>query len=67
MYISWDINPYTIGDIGDGIKCTKKGLFHLICDDGSVLPVSMFYSNKSTETAVSPTDIAFCNTDVYNS
>jgi len=42
MHTSWDINPYTIGGIGDGITCTKKGLFHLICDDGSVLPVSMF-------------------------
>ena len=48
LHTSWDITPYSIGGIGKGITCTKKGLFHLICDDGSVLPVSMFYSKEAT-------------------
>ena len=47
--------------------CTKKGLFHLICNDGSVLPVSMFYSKEATERVLSPTDIVFCSADVYDS
>ena len=67
MHTSWDIDPYRIGGIGDGIVCTKKGIFHLICDDGSVLPVSIFYSNEATETVLSPTDIVFCNADIYDS
>ena len=41
MHTSWDINPYTIGGNGDGITCTKKVLFHLIYNNGSVLPISM--------------------------
>ena len=47
--------------------CTKKGSFHLICDDVSVLPVSIFYLKEATETVISPTDIVFCNATVYDS
>ena len=67
MHISWDVNPYTIGSIGEGITCTNSGLFHLICDDVSVLPVSMLNSKEATETVISPTDIVFCNADTYDS
>ena len=47
--------------------CTKKVIFHLICEDGSILPVSMFYSKEATDTVISPTDIVFCNADKYDS
>ena len=39
LHVSWDIANYSIGGIGDGIVCTEKGVFHLIYNDGSVLPV----------------------------
>jgi len=42
LHVSWDIVNYSIGDIGDGIVCTAKGVFHLTCDDGSVLPVQIY-------------------------
>ena len=67
MHTSWDIAPYRIGGIGSGITCTKKGIFHLVCDDGSILPVSIFYSAEATDTVLSPTDIVFCNADTYDS
>ena len=67
MHTSWDINPYTIGSIGDGITCTKKELSHFIYDDESVLPVSIFYFKEATEMVLYPTDIVFYNTDVYDS
>ena len=67
MHTSWDIAPYRIGGIGRGITCTKKGIFHLVCDDGSILPVSIFYSAEATDTVLSPTDIVFCNADTYDS
>ena len=67
LHISWDISPYTISGIGDIITCRKKSLFHLICDDGSVLPVPIFYSKEATEIVISPTDIVFCNANVYDS
>jgi len=67
LHTSWDISPYTIGSIGAGITCTKKSLFHLICDNGYVLSVSMFYAAEATETVLSPTDIFFFNADQYNS
>ena len=67
LHISWGIAEYVIGGIGDGIKCTAKGVFHLLCDDGSVLPVTMYYSPMAIETVVSPTDIVFSNTNKYDS
>ena len=48
MHTSWDITPYKIGGIGGGITCTAKGVFHLICTDGSVLPITMHYSKEAT-------------------
>ena len=67
LHVSWDIAEYVICGIGDGIKCTAKGVFHLLCDDGSVLPVTMYYSPMAIETVVSPTDIVFSNTNKYDS
>ena len=67
LHVSWDIVEFIIGGIGDGIKCTAKGIFHLLCDDGSVLLVTMCYSPVATETVVSPTDIAFINANKYYS
>ena len=67
LHVSWDIEEYSIGGIGDGIECTVKRLFHLLCDDGFVLPVTMYYSPMATETVVSPTDIIFSNANKYDS
>ena len=67
LHVSWDIINYSIGGIGDGIVCTAKGVFHLICDDGSVLPNQMYYSPMATETVISPTDIVFSNANKYDS
>ena len=67
LYVSWDIAYYCIGGIGDGIKCTAKGMFHLLCDDGSILPVTMYYSPMATEMVVSPTHIVFSNANIYDS
>ena len=47
--------------------CTKKGIFHLICEDGYILPVSTFYCKEATDTVISPTDIVFCNANKYDS
>ena len=66
LHTWWDINPYTIGGIAGGLTCTRKGLFHLECLDGSIIPVSMYYSADATETVVSPTDIVFANSDKYD-
>ena len=66
LHTSWDITPYKIGGIGDGITCTAKGIFHFICTDGSVLPITMFYSKEATETVVSPTDTVFSNADAFD-
>ena len=35
LHLSWGIPPYTIGGIGEGIVCSKKGIFHLKCDEKS--------------------------------
>ena len=64
---SWEIAPYRIGGIGAGITCTAKGIFHIICSDGSVLPVEMFYSAEATETIVSPTDTVSNNSTDFDS
>ena len=67
LHVSLDIADYSIGGIGDGIKHTAKGVFHLLCDDGSVFPVTMCYSPMATEAVVSPTGIVFRNTNKYDS
>ena len=67
LHTYWEITPYTIGGIGDGIICTGKGIFHPVCDDASVIPITMFYSADSTETVVSPTDAVFSNRQSYDS
>ena len=67
LHISWGIAEYVIGGIGDGIKCPSKGVFHLLCDYGSVLPVTMYHFPIAVETVVSPADIVFINANKYHS
>ena len=67
LHTSWDITPYKISGIGSGIACTAKGIFNIVCDDGSIIPVEMFYSAAATETVVSPTDTVFSNSDQFDS
>ena len=59
LHTSWNINPYKISGISDGITCTAKCIFHLICADGSVLPITILFSKEATETSISPTDAVF--------
>ena len=67
LHTYWDIKPYTIGGIGSGIVCTGKGIFHLICDDDLVIPITMFFSSQATETVISPTDAVFSNSTSFDS
>ena len=46
--------------------CHKQGVFHLECEDGSVIPVSMYYSPECTETVISPTNIVHTNAQSYD-
>ena len=62
-----DIPDYSIGGIGDGINCTKKGIFYLQCDNNEVLPVQMYFSPQATETVVSPTDTVTSHFDKFDS
>ena len=67
LHTYWDIASYRIGGIDDGIICTGKGIFHLLCDDGSIIPITMFFSADATETVISPTDAVFSNSDSFDS
>ena len=67
LHTSWDLTPYSIGGIGSGITCTAKGIFHIVCDDGSVIPVEMFYAKNATETVVYPSDTVFSNAKKFDS
>ena len=63
----WDIAPYKIDGIGNGIVCTGKGIFHLICDEASIIPITMFFSSDATKTVISPTDAVFSNFNSFDS
>ena len=52
----YDIEDYPMGGIGTGIVCTARGLYHMKCDDESIITVDMFYSPDATHTVISPTD-----------
>lgn len=41
LHVLWDISPYYIGGIGIWIRCTAKCVFHLLCGNDLVLPVTM--------------------------
>ena len=62
----WDIEPYYMGGIGDGIKCTGKGIFPLLCSDGSTILIQMYDSPDASCTVISPTDMVV-NDKIYNS
>ena len=66
-YVSWDIEPYLIDGIGGGITYSATGIFHLICDNGSALPVTMLFSAAATDTIISPTYIVFSKQNKYDS
>ena len=67
LHVSWEMTPYMIGGIRDRLVCTSKGEFHIIYDDGSVLPGTMFYSQHATKTVILPIDVMFPNMGAYNS
>ena len=43
LHTYWDMIPYKISGIGDSIICTGKGIFHFICDNRSVIPITIFF------------------------
>ena len=63
LTVYWDIDDHHMGGIGKGIKCTGKGLFPLVCTDGSTILIEMFYSEEATCTVISPTDMVFNSPD----
>ena len=48
---------YRMGGIGSGITCIGKVSLALLCSDGSIVLIRMFYSPEATCTIISPTDI----------
>ena len=54
LHIYWEITTYKIGGIGDSILCTGKGIFHLICEDGSIIPITIFHCAEATEQSFHP-------------
>ena len=69
LHTSCDIEPYSMGGIGgcNALVCTKKGIYHMVCDDHSTLPIEIFYCTTATEKVISPTDIVFSNQEKYDS
>ena len=63
LHIAWNVSPYIIGGIGTIIICTAKEMFHIICDDGLVLPITIFFSKEATEMSVPPTNTVYSNSD----
>ena len=57
IHTYWDINSYSIDSIEEGIFCTEKFIFHLVCDDRCIMSITMFFSADATNTVVSPTDV----------
>lgn len=61
--VSWDIAPNNTRGIGDGIVCIAKGLFPLICTDGSTILIEMYYITDPTYTVISHIDMVFNHSD----
>ena len=57
---------YYIGGIGKGIRCSKRDIFFIQCNNGKKLPVHMFYSSEAKETVVSPTDTVTSHTHKFD-
>ena len=53
----YDINDYHMGTMGSGIKCKAHGLYHIKCDDDSIITVEIFYSPDASHTVILLTDI----------
>jgi hypothetical protein len=62
--VYWDIDPLHINGIGEGFTCTSKGIFPLICDDGSTILISMYYLANATCTVISPTNMVCNHNDI---
>ena len=67
LHASREIAFYKIDGIRDRIVCTSKVVFHLIYDNGLVLPVIIFYSEQVTEMVILPKYIIFPNMDACDS
>ena len=49
--------------VGGNITCTKKGIYQLKFPENSIIYVSMFYSEDSSGTTISYTDIIMAQHD----
>ena len=66
LHALYDIEDYKMGTIGSCITCTYHGLYHMKCDDDSIITVDMFYSPKESHTVISPTDIVTKHKDSFD-
>jgi len=55
----WEIDPISIQGISKNItiQCTHRGVYYLVTNEGTYIPVIMFYSPQSSHTIISPNDI----------
>ena len=66
-YIHIGRSHHKIGGIGDSILCTGKWIFHLLCKDGLLIPITIFYCPDATKMIISATDAIFSNSDSFDS
>ena len=66
LHISWDIEPHTMGDIGGGLTCTDRGVYHMMCKDNTISRVNMYYSADATKTIIMPTYIVLSYSDIID-
>ena len=52
-----DIPDYWISGIGSGIKYTGKGMFPLVCDDESIILITIMYSEEALAIVISTIDM----------
>ena len=46
-----------MGTMGSGIKCKAQGLYHMKCDDDSIITFEMLYSPDTSHTVILLADI----------
>ena len=66
LHTHWEIPEKNIKGIGDGVICKIREIFHLECNNGSVIPVYMYYAPIVSEMVVIPTDIVTESTQFDN-
>ena len=59
----WSIEPINVTGVSDKmvVQCTHRGVYHLVTNNGSFIPVLMHYSPQASHTIISPNDIVSSN------